>query len=369
MQQRGSASRDARTSRGRSRSRERGRRPGSGRDEDDAAAAAAIRAKILAQTAKVNPAAAEALSTQDAAAAAAVAAAASAAAAPPSQPFRQQQPWQGRDRDGPRRDGRPPYAGGGGGGRPPGGGGGGADRFGIPANDRVLFELHVGGIPDTIQSDEAFAEFLNDVCVRKNINKQPGNPIMSVRINPNGHFAFVTFRTKEEATAGLALHGERCLGSSLRVERPRGYQTRMAQMVPGLVPGAVNPAEEPQLIAASLAAAPSLKPIKGVSRDDLKRMLEDDKSKFGVPSLVLELQNLKFPETHPDAYTVKKAVETELAKYGTVVEVRASLRETDGIMVRMASLADSGRALDALAKRAMDGVAVAPRFVSEDKWR
>ena len=52
----------------------------------------------------------------------------------------------------------------------------------------------------------------------------PGDPIVSAWISSDGHYAFVEFRTPEEANQGFALNNIAIMGQPLKVGRPKTYQ-------------------------------------------------------------------------------------------------------------------------------------------------
>jgi hypothetical protein len=55
-------------------------------------------------------------------------------------------------------------------------------------------------------------------------NTQPGEPVLSAWISSDGHYAFVEFRTSEEANNGFQLNNLNILGQPLKVGRPKTYQ-------------------------------------------------------------------------------------------------------------------------------------------------
>lgn len=65
---------------------------------------------------------------------------------------------------------------------------------------------------------------INAAMANSGLCSQPGNPVASVQVNPEKAYAFVEFRTAEEATAGLVLDGTVVHGHSLRFKRLRDYQ-------------------------------------------------------------------------------------------------------------------------------------------------
>eukprot|EP00439_Symbiodinium_sp_Y106_P037825 s110_g4.t1 len=62
------------------------------------------------------------------------------------------------------------------------------------------------------------------VAVAVKVNTLPGEPVVGCTMGGSGaNFAFVEFRTAEEAANGLRLNGVELLGCQLKVGRPKGY--------------------------------------------------------------------------------------------------------------------------------------------------
>ena len=49
-------------------------------------------------------------------------------------------------------------------------------------------------------------------------------PVIGAWVSPDGHYAFVEFRTAEEATKGFVLNGFKIMGVPLKIGRPKTYQ-------------------------------------------------------------------------------------------------------------------------------------------------
>jgi splicing factor U2AF subunit len=58
-------------------------------------------------------------------------------------------------------------------------------------------------------------------------NIKPGEPILSAWISTDAHYAFVEFRSAEEANNGFQLNNISILGQPLRVGRPKTYSGMM----------------------------------------------------------------------------------------------------------------------------------------------
>jgi len=219
--------------------------------------------------------------------------------------------------------------------------------------DKVFYELHVGGVPSTIESEEAFKGFLNEMVHKRGLNLGEGDPIINVRINPSGHFAFVMFRSKEEATLGLGLAGVQCLGSTLKVERPRGFTMAGPRSM-----------DDSQLLAAAIMAAP-VPQVKGLTREELKRKLEEDRRELGDPSVCVELLDmvtLNMLKEPREAEEIRADVEEQCASVGDVVKVWLPVKEGQGVLVRMASIQLAEKVFDLLAGKTFDSRKIRCRF-------
>jgi hypothetical protein len=219
--------------------------------------------------------------------------------------------------------------------------------------EKVYYELHVGGVPNTIESEAAFMGFLNEMVHKRGLNVGAGDPIVAVRINPSGHFAFVQFRTKEEATLGLGLSGVQCLGSVLRCERPKGYNKAGPRQ-----------RDDTQLLAAAILAAP-VPQVHGLTREELKRQLEEDRRELGDPSVCVELQDmitLEMVQDAAEAADIAEDVSEQCAQHGTVVKVWMPVKPGQGVLVRMASIAEAQKVFGALTGKTFDGRKIRCRF-------
>jgi len=119
-------------------------------------------------------------------------------------------------------------------GNPMGIGGAGAAQMGVAgmagavsplalaADTKAMRELYVGNLPAGITAPQ-LVQFLNQVSQAVKVNTLPGEPVLGATMGGGGLFAFVEFRTAEEAANGLRLNGVELLGCQLKVGRPKGY--------------------------------------------------------------------------------------------------------------------------------------------------
>ena len=84
-------------------------------------------------------------------------------------------------------------------------------------------QLYVGNIPPGLSVPQIM-ELLNTAL--KELGKesglfQEGDPVIGAWISNDGHYAFVDFRTAEEATQGFVLQQVSIHGNNLKVGRPK----------------------------------------------------------------------------------------------------------------------------------------------------
>jgi len=92
----------------------------------------------------------------------------------------------------------------------------------LAADTKAMRELYVGNLPAGITAPQ-LVQFLNQVSQAVKVNSLPGEPVLGATMGGGGLFAFVEFRTAEEAANGLRLNGVELLGCQLKVGRPKGY--------------------------------------------------------------------------------------------------------------------------------------------------
>jgi len=73
-------------------------------------------------------------------------------------------------------------------------------------------------------------------------NIKPGDPVLSAWISTDGHYAFVEFRSAEEANNGFLLNTISILGQPLKVGRPKTWAGTMSSMDDGSLPNTVGAA-------------------------------------------------------------------------------------------------------------------------------
>lgn len=97
---------------------------------------------------------------------------------------------------------------------------------------RQARRLYVGNIPFSF-SDNEMIDFFQTNMTERGLLSQPGCPVLNCQINTNKNFAFIEFRTVEEASWAISLDGILCKGQPLKIRRPHDYQP-----IPGSEPAA-----------------------------------------------------------------------------------------------------------------------------------
>nr|XP_018259382.1 splicing factor U2AF 65 kDa subunit [Kwoniella dejecticola CBS 10117]OBR81540.1 splicing factor U2AF 65 kDa subunit [Kwoniella dejecticola CBS 10117] len=93
-----------------------------------------------------------------------------------------------------------------------------------PANpQRQTKRLYIGNINDRMSESDIQAFFNKLMHEHKLAVEMPGEPVATCQINNEKNFAFVEFRTSDEATAALQFDGVMYDGVPLRVRRPKDY--------------------------------------------------------------------------------------------------------------------------------------------------
>ncbi|KAF9908282.1 U2 small nuclear RNA auxiliary factor 2 [Linnemannia zychae] len=102
--------------------------------------------------------------------------------------------------------------------------------------------LYCGNLPLGI-NEESLADFFNQTMMSMSLTTSSGAPVVSVHINFEKNYAFVEFRTPEEATAAMAFDGIVFQNQTLKIRRPKDYQPPegTVQEVPQIhVPGVIS---------------------------------------------------------------------------------------------------------------------------------
>ncbi|KDQ61772.1 hypothetical protein JAAARDRAFT_122737 [Jaapia argillacea MUCL 33604] len=110
---------------------------------------------------------------------------------------------------------------------------------GNPNLSRQSRRLYIGSITPEI-NEQNLADFFNGKMIEMNIGTgAPGNPVLAVQCNYEKSYAFVEFRSAEDATSAMAFDGIIFLNGPLKIRRPKDYAGE--PIGPGVhVPGIVS---------------------------------------------------------------------------------------------------------------------------------
>ncbi|KAN0109653.1 hypothetical protein V8E52_009090 [Russula decolorans] len=92
-----------------------------------------------------------------------------------------------------------------------------------PNLSRQSRRLYIGSITPEI-NEQNLADFFNNKMTEMKIGTgAPGNPVLAVQCNYEKSYAFVEFRSAEDATAAMAFDGIMFLNGPLKIRRPKDY--------------------------------------------------------------------------------------------------------------------------------------------------
>ncbi|THU99124.1 hypothetical protein K435DRAFT_508824 [Dendrothele bispora CBS 962.96] len=108
-----------------------------------------------------------------------------------------------------------------------------------PNLSRQSRRLYIGSITPEV-TEQNLADFFNAKMIEMNIGTGgPGNPVLAVQCNYEKNYAFIEFRSAEDATAAMAFDGIVFISGPLKIRRPKDYGgdtiTQPAVHVPGVV--------------------------------------------------------------------------------------------------------------------------------------
>lgn len=144
-------------------------------------------------------------------------------------------------------------------------------------------------------------KLLNAALSALKANLQPGDPVLSSWISSDGHYAFVEFRTAEEANNGFLLNNISILGQPLKVGRPKTYSGSMSSM---------DETNICNTVAAALSAGTMNAPISG--------------NKIQLPTRILCFKNIVKNldiENEEIFNEIKEDIREECSMYGQVLSL------------------------------------------------
>lgn len=225
----------------------------------------------------------------------------------------------------------------------------------IDQGTRKARRLYVGNLPMDEMSitEEMIVSFFNAAVHQAGIANPdlPGEAVVSAWLSQENKFAFVEFRTMDEATSGLGLNGIAMGPNSLKVSRPSDYEdpgtSMMAMQMPGGMPAMPMPAGFP-----GVDAMPEAAPLSSVIR--LTNMISADS--------IQDDQDIK---------DITEDVGQECEKHGTVEQVLVPGRGEPGVgnvFVKFSSTEAALNCKSQLNGRLFDGKAVQATFFDEQDF-
>ncbi|KAF7356712.1 U2 snRNP auxiliary factor large subunit [Mycena venus] len=112
---------------------------------------------------------------------------------------------------------------------------------GNPNLSRQSRRLYIGSITPEV-TEQNLADFFNVKMEEMKIGTGgPGNPVLAVQCNYEKNYAFVEFRSAEDATSAMAFDGIIFINGPLKIRRPKDYGGMDLSNSPGVhVPGVVS---------------------------------------------------------------------------------------------------------------------------------
>ncbi|KAG5647819.1 hypothetical protein DXG03_007742 [Asterophora parasitica] len=112
---------------------------------------------------------------------------------------------------------------------------------GNPNLSRQSRRLYIGSITPDV-NEQNLADFFNSKMIEMALGtNNPGNPVLAVQCNYEKNYAFVEFRSAEDATAAMAFDGIIFINGPLKIRRPKDYGGIDMSSSPSVhVPGVVS---------------------------------------------------------------------------------------------------------------------------------
>jgi hypothetical protein len=171
----------------------------------------------------------------------------------------------------------------------------------LPTAQNTDKKLYIGNLPSGMTPPSLIKMLNLTLQTLKPDDFSKEQPVIGAWVSPDGHYAFVEFRTAEEATKGFILNGFKIMDVPLKIGRPKTYQ--------GL-PQTMEERGPSNTVAAIL--------MKN------KENIQVKKYKVVLPTKVLCLNSIiKGLDIEDDEIynEIKEDIKTECEKYGTVLDV------------------------------------------------
>ncbi|KAI0027801.1 hypothetical protein K488DRAFT_80969 [Vararia minispora EC-137] len=107
-----------------------------------------------------------------------------------------------------------------------------------PSLSRQSRRLYIGSITPEM-NEQNLTDLFNSKMIESKLGTgSPGNPVLAVQCNYEKNYAFVEFRSAEDATGAMALDGVMFFNAPLKIRRPKDYG---GEAMPGMyLPGVVS---------------------------------------------------------------------------------------------------------------------------------
>ncbi len=171
----------------------------------------------------------------------------------------------------------------------------------LPTAQNTDKKLYIGNLPSGMTPPSLIKMLNLTLQTLKPEDFSKEQPVIGAWISPDGHYAFIEFRTAEEATKGFILNGIKFMGEPLKIGRPKTYQ------------GVNQNVEEKG--PSNTVAAILMKSTKNI---------KIKKYKVIMPTKVLCLNNIikGLDIEEEDKYNeIKDDLKTECEKYGNVLDI------------------------------------------------
>eukprot|EP00891_Asterochloris_glomerata_P006026 jgi/Astpho2/6026/e_gw1.00084.73.1_t len=146
---------------------------------------------------------------------------------------------------------------------------------------RPARRVYVGGLPPTA-TDVRLRQFINEMMMRTGGAVSPGYPITSCKVYMDKAYAFLEFRTVEEASNAMAFDGMVLDGSYLKVRRPNNYDHNVAMLLGPTEPNPTMALEGLDMIRTVVADSPDKLFIGGLPCDWSEEQVKDLLLPFGA---------------------------------------------------------------------------------------
>jgi hypothetical protein len=237
----------------------------------------------------------------------------------------------------------------------------------IDQGTRKARRLYVGNLPiEEMQvTEEMLVGFFCAAATQAGIANTtlPGDPVVSAWLSQENKFAFVEFRTMEEATAGLGLNGITMGPNSLKVSRPSDYEDPSTSMM------------AMRMAAGDMSAVPGMVPGMGMPGMGMPGMgFPVVPPSQGPPSCVIRLTNMVNVESLKDAQDIadiQEDVSDECQKHGKLEQLVVPGPGEAGagdVYVKFDTSESALNCKAVLHGRMFDGKAVQATFFSEEDF-